>query len=303
LNGASEKDFLDVFRLPQHRSRREHVSLIITVSSIFTAVTFVALLYISFVLEGTSISYLLLAATFFLGVSVYSLNKVTDLNEDSINSPDRFRFAKKYRNYLLLASIESINIAVVFAFFSDPYAILLILGIFYAGALYSLGVSKLRVKKTLVGKNFMVAGAITIGAVLLPVVVHFSNLLIVVLVAYFVFLKAFINTVLLDVRDIEGDRKAGARTIPLYLGRQKTRNLLLLLNSTLIVWIGFSFFEGLFFPYHIVLVISLLYAYWYILRFTRANGDTNKYEDFLVDGETILLALYVLPFFLGWPSF
>jgi 4-hydroxybenzoate polyprenyltransferase len=303
LNAASEKDFLDVFRLPQHRSRRERVSLIITVSSIFTAVTFVALLYISFVLEGTSISYLLLAATFFLGVSVYSLNKVTDLNEDSINSPDRFRFAKKYRNYLLLASIESINIAVVFAFFSDPYAVLLILGIFYAGALYSLGVSKLRVKKTLVGKNLMVAGAITIGAVLLPVVVHFSNLLIVVLVAYFVFLKAFINTVLLDVRDIEGDRKAGARTIPLYLGRQKTRNLLLLLNSTLIVWIGFSFFEGLFFPYHIVLVLSLLYAYWYILRFTRANGDTNKYEDFLVDGETILLALYVLPFFLGWPSF
>ena len=303
LNGASEQDFLDAFRLPQHRSRHERVSLIITVSSIFTAFTFVALLYISFVLEGTSISYLLLAATFFLGVSVYSLNKVTDLNEDSINSPDRFRFAKKYRNYLLLASIESINIAVVFAFFSDPYAILLILGIFYAGALYSLGVSKLRVKKTLVAKNFMVAGAITVGAVLLPVVVHFGNLLIVVLVAYFVFLKAFINTVLLDVRDIEGDRKAGARTIPLHLGRQKTRNLLLLLNSTLIIWIGFSFFEGLFFPYHIVLVISLLYAYWYILRFTRANGDTNKYEDFLVDGETILLALYVLPFFLGWPSF
>ena len=114
-----------------------------------------ALLYIAFVLEGTSISYLLLAATFFLGVSVYSLNKVTDLNEDSINSPDRFRFAKKYRNYLLLASIESMNIAVVFAFFSDPYAILLILGIFYAGALYSLRVSRLRVKKTLVGKNFI----------------------------------------------------------------------------------------------------------------------------------------------------
>jgi 4-hydroxybenzoate polyprenyltransferase len=148
----------------------------------------------------------------------------------------------------------------------------------------------------------MVAGAITIGAVLLPLFVHVSNLLVIVLVAYFVFLKAFINTVLLDVRDIEGDRKAGTRTIPIYLGRQKTRNFLLLLNSTLIVWIGYSFFEGLFYPYHIVLVVSLLYAYWYILRFTRANGDTNKYEDFLVDGETILLALYALPFFLGWPS-
>jgi len=302
LNGASEKDFLDVFRLPQHHSKRERVSSIITVSSIFTALTLVALLYVCFVLEGTSISYFLLAAAFFLGVSVYSLNKVTDFKEDSINSPDIFRFAKKYRNYILLLSVESINIAVVFAFFSDPYAILLILGIFYAGAFYSLGVSKLRVKKALVAKNFMVAGTITIAAVLLPVFAHVSSLFIIVLVAYFVFLKAFVNTVLLDVRDMEGDRKAGARTIPLYLGRQKTRNLLLLLNSTLIVWIGVSFFEGLFYPYHIVLVISLIYAYWYILRFTRANGNANKYEDLLVDGETILLALYVLPFFLGWPA-
>jgi len=78
---------------------------------------------------------------------------------------------------------------------------------------------------------------------------------------------------------------------------------LLLLNSTLIVWIGFSFFAGLFFPYHIVLVVSLLYAYWYILRYTRANAATSKYEDLLVDGEWILLALYALPFFLGWPTF
>lgn len=303
MNRASEKDIFDLFSLPQHRSRRESISLLIAVSSIFTAVTLVGLLYVSFLLQGTSISYLLLAATFFLGVAVYSLNKVTDFNEDSVNSPDRFRFAKKYRIYLLFLSLESITIAVVFAFFSDPYAILLILGIFYAGVFYSVGVSKRRIKKALVAKNFMVAGAITIGVVLLPLFVHVSNLLIIVLVAYFVFLKAFINTVLLDVRDIEGDRKAGARTIPIYLGRQKTRNFLLLLNSTLIVWIGFSFLEGLFYPYHIVLVVSLLYAYWYILRFTRANGDTNKYEDFLVDGETILLALYALPFFLGWPTF
>jgi 4-hydroxybenzoate polyprenyltransferase len=302
LNGASEKDFFDFFRLPQP-SRRERVSLVITVSSVFTAATLVGLLYFSFLLQGTSISYLLLAATFFLGVSVYTLNKVTDFEEDSINLPDRFRFAKKYRNYLLFISIESINIAIVFAFFANPYAILLILVPFYAGAFYSVGVRKLRAKHALFVKNLLIAGAITFGAVLLPLVIHVSSLFIIGLVACFIFLKIFINTVLLDVRDMEGDQKAGGRTIPLYLGRQKTRNLLLLLNSLIIVWIGFSFFLGLFHPYQIVLVISLLYGYWYILRYTRENAETNKYEDMLVDGENILLALYAIPFFLGWPSF
>lgn len=303
MNRAAEKDFAFLFRLPQPRSRFELISSFITVSSVFTALALVAVLYVSFLLQGTPSSYLLLAATFFLGVSVYSLNKVTDAKEDAINLPDRSRLSKKYGNILLFVSIESINIAIVLAFFSHPYAIIIILLPFYAGAFYSVGVRKMRTKNVLFMKNLMIAGAITTGAILLPLVIHVGNLLVIVLVAYFIFLKILINSILLDVRDIEGDQKAKTRTIPIHLGRKKTRNILLLLNSTLIVWIGFSFFAGLFFPYHIVLVVSLLYAYWYILRYTRANAATSKYEDLLVDGEWILLALYALPFFLGWPTF
>jgi len=49
---------------------------------------------------------------------------------------------------------------------------------------------------------------------------------------------------LLDVRDIEGDQKAGVRTIPVSLGVNKTRNLLLLLNSTLVPWWHSRCFEA-----------------------------------------------------------
>jgi 4-hydroxybenzoate polyprenyltransferase len=303
LNRAAEKDFVSLFRVPQPHSRLQHFSTIITVTGVLVAVECTAILYLSFVLQSTTSSYLLLAATFFLAVSVYSLNKVTDVKEDSINQPDRTRFAEKYRKYLLFASIESINIAIVLAFFSNPYAILIMLLPFYAGVFYSVGINKSRTKDVLFMKNLTVAGAATLGAVLLPLVIHVGNLLIIALVTYFVFLKVFINTVIFDVRDMEGDKKVGARTIPIYFGREKTRNLLLLLNSTLIVWIGFSFFAGLFYPYHIVLVVSLLYAYWYILRYTRANAAQSKYEDLVVEGEWILLALYAIPFVLGWPSF
>ena len=302
MNRAAEQDFASLFRLPQSHSRLESISSLITVSSVFTAAVLTAILYFSFLLEEVNHEYLLLAATFFLGVSVYTLNKVTDVKEDSINLPDRTRFVKKHRTSLFLVSLESLNIALIFAFFSNPYAILLILFAFYAGAFYSVGVNKKRTKDVLFMKNLTVAGAVTIGAVLLPLIIHVGSFLLIALVAYFIFLKVFINTVLFDVRDIEGDKKAGARTIPIFLGREKTRNLLLLLNSTLIIWIGFSFFAGLFYPYHIVLVVSLLYAYWYILRFTRANAETSKLEELLVDGEWILLALYAIPFFLGWPS-
>jgi 4-hydroxybenzoate polyprenyltransferase len=302
MNGAAEKDFASLFRLPQPRSRLEPISSLITVSSVFTAAVLTAILFFSFLLQGVNHEYLLLAATFFLGVSVYTLNKVTDVKEDSINLPDRTRFVKNHRTSLLIASLESLNIALVLAFFSNPYAILLFLFVFYMGVFYSVGVNKTRTKDVLFMKNLTIASAVTIGAVLLPLLIRVVNLLIIALVAYFIFLKVFINTVLFDVRDMEGDQKTGARSIPIYLGREKTRNLLLLLNSTLIVWIGFSVFNGLFYPYHIVLVISLLYAYWYILRFTRENAEKSKVVDLLVDGEWILIALYALPFVLGWPS-
>jgi len=268
----------------------------------FTGAVVVAILYISFLLQGILSSALLLIATFFLGISVYSLNKVTDLEEDLVNLPDRARFVKKNRDYLLFTSLESINIAVVLAFLSNPSAIIVILLAFSVGVFYSIGMRRLRLKNILLLKNIMIAGTCTVAAALLPLAVHAGIPFIILMVAYYIFLKALINSVLFDVRDIEGDRKAGVRTIPLSLGRNKTRNLLLLLNSTLIVWVAVSLFQGLFYPYHIVLILSVLYGYWYILRFTRASAKPSRLFDLLVDGEWMILALYATPFALGWPS-
>ncbi|MGZ4864081.1 MAG: UbiA family prenyltransferase [Halobacteriota archaeon] len=300
-SAAPEEEFIGLFRLPQPRAWLENVFSFVTLTSIFIGAVMAAILYFSFLLQSISSSTLLLLATFFLAISVYSLNKVTDLEEDSINLPNRARFVKKNRDLLLFVSLESINIAVVLAFFSNPYAIVLVLFPFYIGALYSIGVRRLRIKNVLLVKNIIAAATCTVAAVLLPLAVHVDIPLIVLMVAYFIFLKLFINSVLFDVRDIEGDRKAGVQTIPVSLGRKKTRNLLLLLNSTLIVWIAFSLFQGLFYPYHFVLILSVLYGYWYILRFTRATAKTSRLLDLLVDGEWMILAMYATPFALGWP--
>ncbi len=301
-DAAPEEDFFGLFLSPQPRTRLEKAFTFVTLSSIFTGAVIVAILYISFLLQGILSSALLLVAAFFLGVSVYSLNKVTDLEEDLINMPERARFVQKNRDYLLFASVESINIAVVLALFSNPSAIVIILLAFCVGVFYSVGLRRLRLKSVLLLKNFLIAGTCTVAAVLLPLAVNAGVPFIVLMVAYFIFLKALINSVLFDVRDVEGDRKVGVRTIPLTLGRNKTRNLLLLLNSTLIVWVAISLFQGLFYPFHIVLILSVLYGYWYILHFTRASAKPSKLFDLLVDGEWMILALYATPFALGWPA-
>jgi 4-hydroxybenzoate polyprenyltransferase len=270
--------------------------------TIYVSAVVVAILYVSFLLQDILTSALLLGATFFLGISVYSLNRVTDLEEDAVNLPDRGRFFKKNRDYLLFASLESINIAVVLAFLSNPSAIIVILFAFYIASFYGTGARRLRLKNILFLKNITIAVTMTMAAVLLPLVVQSNIAFIVLMVAYFIFLNILIESVLHDVRDMEGDRKAGVRTIPVSLGRNKTRNLLLLLNSTLVVWVAFSLFQAIFYPYIFVLIFGVLYGYWSILRFTRASAKTSRPFYSLVTCKWLLMALYALPFALGWPS-
>jgi 4-hydroxybenzoate polyprenyltransferase len=302
---ASDGEFLAQFRSPQSRTRLENVFSFVTFNpmfpTVFVSAVVVAILYVSFLLQDVVIGTLLLIATFFLGISVYSLNRLTDLEEDSVNLPDRGRFFKKNRDYLLFASLESINIAVVLAFFSNPSAIIIILFAFFIAFFYGVGTHRLRLKNILLLKNITIAGTMTTAAVLLPLVVHTNIPFIVLMVAYFIFLNIFIESVLHDVRDIEGDRKAGVRTIPASLGRNKTRNLLLLLNSTLVVWVAFSLFQNIFYPYIFVLILGVFYGYWSILRFTRASATTSRPFYSLVTAKWMILALYATPFALGWP--
>jgi 4-hydroxybenzoate polyprenyltransferase len=305
---GSDREFLATFRVPEPRTRRERVHSFVTFSPIyplmFISACVVAILYMSLLLQGilSLSSALLLIAAFLLAFSVYSLNRVTDIEEDSINMPDGGRFIKKNRDYLLFASLESINIAVVLAFFTYPSAIIIILLAFFVAFFYGLGTHRFRLKNILLLKSITVAGTMTITAVALSFAVYANSAFIVLTITYFIFLKIFIATVLLDVRDIEGDQKAGVRTIPVSLGVNKTRNLLLLLNSTLVPWVAFSLFRDMFYPYIFVLILGVLYGYWIILRFTRARAQTSRlYYNSFITGEWIILALYATPFALGWP--
>jgi 4-hydroxybenzoate polyprenyltransferase len=304
---ASDREFLAPFRLPAPRTRREKVYSFVTFSPIypllFVSACAVAIFYMSLLFQGilSLSSALLLIAAFLLAFYVYGLNRVTDLEEDSINLPDKGRWVRKNRHYLLFASLESINIAVILAFVSNPAAIIIILFAFFVAFFYGLGAHNFRLKNILLLKSITVAGTMTATAVVLSFAVYANSAFIVLMITYFIFIKILIATVLLDVRDIEGDQKAGVRTIPSSLGAKKTRNLLLLLNSTLVLWVAFSLYRGIFYPYIFILILSVLYGYWSILRFTRTSAKTSRLYYSLITGEWIILALYATPFALGWP--
>jgi 4-hydroxybenzoate polyprenyltransferase len=265
----------------------------LTSSSVFAGLTIACLLSVSFFLQGFY-SFQAILACFLLAVAVYNLNKLTDLHEDSVNVPERARFVKRYRNYIIVSIVGFFCGALVCAYSCNPYSIFAVVFGFCIGALYSIRLFGVRFKEILLVKNVTVAGTCVVGAILVPFGVQSSSLIAISLIAYFVFFTVLINTVLFDVRDLQGDQRSGNTTIPVSLGLNKTRGLLLVLNSTFIPWLVISSQQGLFHNFLILLACSTVYSYGCILHFCKKDAKIRKTVDVLVEGEWIVVALLVV---------
>lgn len=238
-------------------------------------------------------------ATFFVTFSIYGLNKLTDLKEDTINAPERAKLIKKIEPVFKFSLIFSFILSLLLAFSVNVLTLPILLFPLFSGTLYSVKFSKNlpRLKDILGVKSITIALTWAVGSTFLPAIcLPEKEIIPIIIIFYFFFFKSLINAVLFDVRDIEGDKMSGVRTIPIVFGREKTKNLLLILNSTLIPWLAFSYFAGLFHQYLFVSIFTIAYGYWYILHFCKDGLKIGKSLDLLVDGEWIAIALLATAF-------
>ncbi|MGB8217640.1 MAG: UbiA family prenyltransferase [Candidatus Methanoperedens sp.] len=263
-------------------------------SSLYIAMTAFLLPYFSFLLYHIRANFSLLFASSLCIFSIYSLNKLSDIKEDLINNPERVGFIKKYKIIIIFAVIASFAASILISFLQNPFSIIIMLFPFIMGIFYSIKVSNIRLKDIVGIKNFTVAVSWAVIGTFVPLAVYFSDYILMVLVFYFFFIRVFLGSIVSDVRDIEGDMASGVRTIPVVFGRKKTKIFLLLLNSTLLPWLAFSYFSGYFHGYFIVLVFFIIYGYWYILYFCREGIKIGKSLDLFVDGEWIPIVILAL---------
>lgn len=257
-------------------------------TSLFLAASGVFKLYLSFLLYGVTPQWNLLVATFLLVFSVYGLNKLTDLSEDEVNNPERVNYVRRVAKALKYAVIMSFIAALILSALTSPWAILVVFFPIVSGTLYSVRISPNypRLKDITGVKNIIIATTWANGTTFLPYLVAGGvEAPKVFLIYYFFFMKSMINTILFDVRDIEGDRLNGIKTIPVKLGFKKSKLLLLALNSTLILWLLIAHGMGYFNEYTWVLIFSIANGYFYILYFAREGYKPGKALDVWVDGE------------------
>ncbi len=268
--------------------------VILTSSSVFIALNGCLKTFFSFSLYGTPISYPLILATFLVIYSVYGINKITDTEEDQLNAPERSDLISRHKNLFKYTAVSAYALAVIIGLLYGLQVLLVLLFPLLAGVIYSIQINPRipRLKDIFAVKSVIVALSWTVGNTFLPIVDYNVNLMVMVMIFYLFFIKSFINTVLFDLMDVEGDVKTGTMTIPVVIGASSTIKLLLVLNSSLLILIHTALVFGLFQMFLIPLIFCIFYGYFYILYFSRKKNRLNM--DIMVDGEWILVVIISL---------
>ncbi len=233
--------------------------------------------------------FIVFAVTLF----VYSFNRLTDLAEDEQNVPDRAAFIKRYgRGLFALGTILYLLATAVAIARGVPGAPAMVVPLVVA-VLYSV----VGIKRILLVKNLLVG--ISWGLIVLGVGVYYNQLFAVDILFFFVFITAVLTiaAVVFDIKDIEGDRAEGIRTVPAVVGPKRTRQF----SAVAILAVGAVVF--------LLLVANVLHSQYlilfpflgYILGYTLvARRDrTPIFYGFVIDVEHTLLAAILV----GWELF
>jgi 4-hydroxybenzoate polyprenyltransferase len=293
------KNFWEIYWSELVTSLEKFMSFL-TVSSIFIGTVGFFKASIIYIMLGLTPDFRICMAVFLLVFSIYSLDKLTDSKEDAINMPGRVDFIKRHRRIIYACSIASYLLSALIVLLVKPWALPIMLLPIVANAAYGSRISPHipRLKDIPVMKNLLVA---FIWASLITVLAAWgeTDLIGIAFISYFLLAKSFINTVLYDIRDLEGDRKNGVRTIPVLVGPKWTTILLLALNSTLLSCLLLS--PG---SWQLMAAMLAIYGYIYILCFNK--GGNKNALDLCVDGEWIIAYIILLALggmHIGLPSF
>ncbi|MBD3207739.1 hypothetical protein GF319_15525 [Candidatus Bathyarchaeota archaeon] len=242
-------------------------------------------------LYGIDIDPRVALISFLLTFSVYNLNKATDKAEDSINRPE---VASRSTNYYLLPALFSLSICLFLSLHVGFRALMVIATTFIIAFVYSIKITDTipRLKEIVGVKSLMVALTWGLTGSLLPACIHPVSSIKIIFAFTYIFLHLLVNTILCDVRDMDGDSASGVETLPIALGLTDTRLLLLAVNSLLVPWFFLCIINGIFTSYLPALFYSIVYGYILIFVFSR-RGHDKLFVDLAVDGEWIPIFVYM----------
>ncbi|KLK88046.1 hypothetical protein SZ63_02955 [Methanoculleus sediminis] len=259
------------------------------------------MVYISCLLHGLPFDPVAAAILMLVVFAVYNLNRKTDEDEDAINHTERYAFTKEYEVVLFRSAVGAYVIALCLSGIQGLGSLFvttvpLVAGIVYSVPLFPARFGFRRLKEVPLMKSLVVALSWAFPPALLPVChAGLPASAATGIVGIFFFFLVFINTVVFDIRDVEGDLASGVKTLPTIIGPKRTLLLLTAINVTVggVLVLAAGLLPG----FHPVLLLAagIGYVQGYLLCFHQLVKEKLLFE-LLADGQFILLGvtLYLL---------
>ncbi|GAA0284189.1 UbiA family prenyltransferase [Halobacterium noricense] len=183
--------------------------------------------------------------------AVYANDRIADVDDDAVDKPEQAAFVRRHEDVLYVAAALAYGLAIALAMLGGPLALALALlpgafWVLYASDwLPQLGSRFCRLKDVLVVNTAVVALAWAVSLTFLPVAFADGGVTpaVALVFAYF-FLRSFVDTELPNVRDREGDREAGVRTLPVVLGLERTRLVLYAVDAITAAVLAYALAAG-----------------------------------------------------------
>ncbi|MEA1927933.1 MAG: 4-hydroxy-3-methylbut-2-enyl diphosphate reductase [Candidatus Auribacterota bacterium] len=237
-----------------------------------------------------------LLLSFCLILSIYNLNIFADQPAILLNQPSRYHFFHHHRRSLRVFSAISLIAAFACAVFLGIGPLLLtvftlLFGLAYSFTIFPVAFPGRRLGNLTGLKEIFSSLGWGVVAVLVPAAsirTDHPSAIAIIVAFIFVFSIMFVRSTLFAIRDIQGDRLVGRETLPVVLGVDKTKIVLLLLislNALMLVladirgWVPVS-------GYFYLAVIA--YGCGYLMLYHRRIVVQGLVHEVLVDGQLLL---------------
>jgi 4-hydroxybenzoate polyprenyltransferase len=243
---------------------------------------------------GRTPTWDLLLMAYLFSFGGYTVNRISDFEEDKISHPDRTAYLSGRKRVLPAVALVCFGVGYVLALLRNlPFFLGLLLPLILA-VTYSvasdrmarvLGISRL--KEGLFVKNIVVS----FGWSLIPVLVglYFLDIPLAVLAfCPFIFLRLMANTIFFDARDIAADIEYGVKTIPASLGIGKSWRLMDVIDVASGAYVVALALGGVLPTAAGFLVLFTPYSFAYRHYSLRTSAHSNSLRDLVADGEYLL---------------
>ncbi|HUK79822.1 MAG TPA: UbiA family prenyltransferase [Nitrososphaerales archaeon] len=242
---------------------------------------------------GTTPTWDLLLMAYLFSFGGYSINRISDFEQDAVSHPERTSYLKNRKGWLKGVVAACFGLGYFLAFFrSLEFFVGLLLPLLLALA-YSVGSERLkekvgvsRLKDATLVKNVTVS----FGWSLVPFLVglYYSQLPAAVFAfAPFVFLRLMVNTIFFDQRDVGADASFGVKTLPVRMGMAASSRVMDVLDLASGVYLAAIVAAHVVPLFAGALLVFVPYSFAYRL-YASSGKHRDSLRDLVADGEYVL---------------